>query len=103
VSAMNRCRIRVSLAISFETVYNNRVTAQLNMRSREEITRLCDGFTLLDPGLVWIPQWLPDAPDDVPEDPSRYWASSASPATTARRPPRRPRTDRSATGQPGSG
>jgi S-adenosyl methyltransferase len=71
---MNRCRIRVSLAISFETVYNNRVTAQLNMRSREEITRLCDGFTLLDPGLVWIPQWLPDAPDDVPEDPSRYWA-----------------------------
>jgi SAM-dependent methyltransferase len=63
-----------SLATSFETVYNNRVTAQLNMRSRDEITSLCDGFTLLEPGLVWIPQWRPDAPDDVPEDPSKYWA-----------------------------
>jgi SAM-dependent methyltransferase len=63
-----------SLATSFETVYNNRVTAQLNMRSRDEITSLCDGFTLLDPGLVWIPQWRPDSPADVPEDPSKYWA-----------------------------
>jgi len=71
---MSRCRIRVSLAISSETVYNNRVTAQLNMRNREEIIRLCDGFTLLDPGLVWIPQWRPDTPDDVPEDPSKNWA-----------------------------
>jgi SAM-dependent methyltransferase len=63
-----------SLATSFETVYNNRVTAQLNMRSRDEITRLCDGFTLLEPGLVWIPQWRPDSPEDVPQDPSKYWA-----------------------------
>src|SRR6266702_424975 len=63
-----------SLATSFETVYNSRVTAQLIMRSRDEITRLCDGFTLLEPGLVWIPQWRPDSPDDVPEDPSKYWA-----------------------------
>ena len=51
-----------------------RVTAQLFMRSRDEITRLCDGFTLLEPGLVWIPQWRPESPDDVPEDPSKYWA-----------------------------
>jgi hypothetical protein len=66
--------ILLSLATSFETVYNSRVTAQLNMRSRDEITRLCDGFTLLEPGLVWIPQWRPDSPEDVPEDPSKYWA-----------------------------
>ena len=41
------------LATSFETVYNSRVTAQLVMRSRDEITRLCDGFTLTGtrPGL----------------------------------------------------
>ena len=63
-----------SLATSFETVYNSRVTAQLNMRSRDEITSLCDGFTLTEPGLVWIPQWRPDSPEDVPEDPSKYWA-----------------------------
>ena len=63
-----------TLATSFETVYNNRVTAQLAMRSREEIAGLMDGFTLLEPGLVWIPQWRPDSPADVPKDPSRYWA-----------------------------
>jgi len=62
------------LATSFEAVYNSRVTAQLAMRSRAEIARLCDGFTLLEPGLVWIPQWRPDSPGDVPEDPSKYWA-----------------------------
>jgi hypothetical protein len=62
------------LASSFETVYNSRVTAQLRFRTRDEITRLCDGFTLLDPGLVWIPQWRPDSPDDVPGDPEKYWA-----------------------------
>ena len=61
-------------ATSFETVYNSRVTARLFMRSRDEITSLCDGFTLLEPGLVWIPQWRPDSPHDVPEDPSKYWA-----------------------------
>ena len=91
-----------SLATSFETVYNNRVTAHLIMRSREEITSLCDGFTVHETGLVWIPQWRPDSPDDVPEDPSKYWALVASPATTGRRPPWRPRTDGSATGQAGS-
>jgi hypothetical protein len=44
------------------------------MLPADEITSLCNGFTLLDPGLVWIPQWRPDSPDDVPEDPSKYWA-----------------------------
>jgi S-adenosyl methyltransferase len=62
------------LANSFETVYNSRVAAQLVMRTRDEICRLCDGFTLLEPGLVWIPQWRPDSPEDTPEDPSKYWA-----------------------------
>jgi hypothetical protein len=65
---------RQDLASSFETVYNSRVTAQVRFRTRGEITRLCDGFTLLDPGLVWIPQWRPDSPDDVPADPAKYWA-----------------------------
>jgi hypothetical protein len=42
--------------------------------SREQITDFFDGFTLLDPGLVWLPQWRPDSPDDVPEDPAALWA-----------------------------
>jgi SAM-dependent methyltransferase len=59
---------------SFETVYNSRVTAQFNTRSREQIMSLFDGFTLVEPGLVWIPQWRPDSPQDAAEDPARYWA-----------------------------
>jgi hypothetical protein len=62
------------LASSFENVYNSRVTAQLHVRTRDEIARLCDGFTLLDPGLVRIPQWRPDSPGDIPDDLEKYWA-----------------------------
>ncbi len=62
-----------SLASSLESVYSSRVAAQLVARSRDEIARLWDGFALLEPGLVWIPEWRPDSPDDVPEDPSKYW------------------------------
>jgi SAM-dependent methyltransferase len=61
------------LAARFETLYNSRVDAQVRFRTRDEITRLCEGFSLLDPGLVWIPQWRPDSPDDVPGDPENYW------------------------------
>jgi hypothetical protein len=43
------------------------------MRSHAEIQRFFDGFRLLDPGVVYIPQWRPDSPDDVPADPSQFW------------------------------
>jgi SAM-dependent methyltransferase len=61
------------LAAQFETLYNSRVDARVRFRTRNEITRLCEGFSFLDPGLVWIPQWRPDSPDDVPADPENYW------------------------------
>ncbi|MCL2585415.1 MAG: SAM-dependent methyltransferase, partial [Streptosporangiales bacterium] len=47
--------------------------AQSHPRTRAQIERLFDGFTLLDPGLVWIPEWRPDPPDDVPADPESFW------------------------------
>jgi SAM-dependent methyltransferase len=50
-------------------VYNRGVTAGLHIRSRAEIQRLFDGFDLVDPGLVPIPQWRPDSPTD----PSKFW------------------------------
>jgi O-methyltransferase involved in polyketide biosynthesis len=34
-------------------------SAQLHVRSAEEIERLFTGFDLVDPGLVWISQWRP--------------------------------------------
>jgi hypothetical protein len=38
-------------------------------RSREEIARFFDGLDLVEPGLVYLPQWRPDEPVTVPLDP----------------------------------
>lgn len=50
-----------------------KVAAQGRTRTREEIAGFFDGFTLVDPGLVWVPQWRPDRLEDVPEHPEKYW------------------------------
>ena len=69
------CRdVRPDTADSATAVYTSRVAAQLRVRTRDEIAALLDGFTLVEPGLVWIPEWRPDSPDDVPEDPQQFWA-----------------------------
>ena len=36
------------------------------MRSRDEITAFFDGLELVDPGVVFLPEWRPDAPVDEP-------------------------------------
>jgi len=43
-----------------QAVYNN-ATATMNLRSRAEVERLFDGFELVEPGLVQVPFWRPDA------------------------------------------
>jgi S-adenosyl methyltransferase len=35
-------------------------TARLQSRTQKEIEALFDGFDLLEPGVVWVPQWRPD-------------------------------------------
>ena len=68
------CRdARPDLADPAETVYGSRVAGELCLRTRDQIASLFDGFSLVDPGLVWIPQWRPDSPADVPDDPQQYW------------------------------
>jgi SAM-dependent methyltransferase len=47
-----------------------RTANPLTLRSREAITALFDGFELLEPGVVWVPQWRPE-PGDVVEHPER--------------------------------
>jgi S-adenosyl methyltransferase len=64
---------RPDLASSLETAYKDKVAAQGRTRTRAEIARFFDGFTLINPGLVWVPQWRPDHPHDVPDDPEKYW------------------------------
>jgi hypothetical protein len=61
------------VAQAAEKVYNRSVSTPAQMRSRADIRRFFDGFELVDPGLVYIPQWRPDSPADVPSDPSRVW------------------------------
>ncbi len=64
---------RPMVAQATEKVYNRSISTRAQVRSRAEILRFFDGFDLVDPGLVYIPEWRPDSPDDVPEDPSRIW------------------------------
>jgi hypothetical protein len=39
--------------------------------SRKSFTRLFTGWELVEPGIVWVPQWHPDSPDSVGEQPER--------------------------------
>ena len=57
-----------AVAQAVEKVYNRGVSTDLHIRSRAEILRFFDGFDLVDPGLVYIPQWRPGFPADVPGD-----------------------------------
>jgi hypothetical protein len=45
---------------------DNRVN--VTMRRREEVVRMFEGFDILDPGVVFTPQWRPDSPNDVLSD-----------------------------------
>ncbi len=62
-----------TVARAAEAVYNRSVATDVHVRSRAEILRLFDGFDIVDPGLVFMPQWRPDSPADVPADPSQFW------------------------------
>jgi SAM-dependent methyltransferase len=64
---------RPEILATFQNVYQSKVAAQGRARTSAEIARFFDGFTLVDPGLVWLPQWRPERPQDVPDDPEKYW------------------------------
>jgi SAM-dependent methyltransferase len=61
------------VATAVNTVYMNKVAARGDHRSRDEILRFFDGFTLLDPGLVYLTQWRPDEPGDTGPDAANFW------------------------------
>jgi hypothetical protein len=41
------------------------------LRPRADIARLLTGLDLAAPGLVWVPQWRPDGPGDLDDQPHR--------------------------------
>lgn len=59
-------------ARAVKEVYDRSVTNPLHVRSRAQIMRFFEGFDLVEPGLVFIPQWRPDSPADVPADAHEY-------------------------------
>src|SRR5450755_1418371 len=62
-----------NVAAAANTVYMNKVAARGDYRSRDEILRFFDGFTVVDPGLVYLTQWRPDEADDTGPDPANFW------------------------------
>jgi hypothetical protein len=61
-----------ALASAAERLYDSRA-ADGQARSREQIAGFFGGWELAEPGLVYAPQWRPDSPDEVPDDPAKYW------------------------------
>ncbi|GAA1816678.1 SAM-dependent methyltransferase [Luedemannella flava] len=51
-------------------IYRNTANP-ITLRTRAQVTALFDGFELVPPGVVWVPQWHPDSPDEVGENPER--------------------------------
>lgn len=62
-----------AVAAAANTVYLKKVAARGDYRSRDAILRLFDGFTLVEPGLVYLSQWRPDEPTDPADDGSQLW------------------------------
>ncbi len=48
-----------------------RVPSPFRFATRASFERLFAGWELVDPGIVWVPQWHPDSPDDVDDHPER--------------------------------
>src|SRR5215469_12773704 len=59
-------------AHAVKEVYDRSVTTSLHLRSRAAIERFFDGFDLVEPGLVYIPEWRPESAKDVPANPREY-------------------------------
>jgi SAM-dependent methyltransferase len=64
---------RPQVATAANTVYMNKVQARGDVRSRDAVLRFFDGFKLVDPGLVYLPEWRPDPADEQPADPGEIW------------------------------
>jgi hypothetical protein len=47
----------------------DRTTTPFVSRTRNDVMGLMAGTELVEPGLVWTPQWRPDSPDDVGDHP----------------------------------
>ncbi|MFL6128770.1 MAG: SAM-dependent methyltransferase [Mycobacteriales bacterium] len=49
-----------------------RTATPMTMRTRAQIARLFDGYELVDPGLVYLPEWRPEPGGPAVENPERF-------------------------------
>ncbi|WP_407675955.1 SAM-dependent methyltransferase [Peterkaempfera bronchialis] len=64
---------RPDTAAAVGKLYRSKATSPVTARSRDGIARLFDGFDLVEPGLVHVPLWRPDAEDELPDNPREFW------------------------------
>jgi hypothetical protein len=43
----------------------------LTPRNQAQVSRLADGLELVEPGVVFLPSWRPDSPEEVEDHPER--------------------------------
>jgi hypothetical protein len=48
-------------------------TSSAHVRSREHIERLTGDLELVEPGIVWLPEWRPDPGAELPSNPSEAY------------------------------
>ncbi|MFG2818194.1 SAM-dependent methyltransferase [Kitasatospora sp. NPDC048365] len=61
---------RPDQAGSHQDLYK-RTPTPLTMRSKERVVGFFDGFELVEPGVVYLPEWRPDDPEGVGPHPER--------------------------------
>lgn len=47
---------------------NRRAGIDVTVRTRQQVEALFEGFDLVEPGVVWVPQWHPESPLDILSD-----------------------------------
>ncbi|UWZ33511.1 SAM-dependent methyltransferase [Dactylosporangium roseum] len=54
-------------------VYQRSTATPFHLRSRPQVERFFEGLEIVEPGVVWLPEWhpAPDDPTDFAQDPSR--------------------------------
>ncbi len=50
----------------------SRTSTPMTMRTRAQVLALFGGLELVEPGVVFLPQWRPESPEDVAAHPERY-------------------------------
>lgn len=50
-------------------LYDRSITP-VTVRTRAEVAELVSSFETVDPGVVYLPEWHPESPEDVAEDPA---------------------------------